>query len=249
MRKFGRRLGYTDGEAFLADYRRHTGRVRALFVRLFYGAGTNVVIEPASPLADWVLAPDDPIAQVSLRQALLERGFSDPDAALELLRRDVAGSQYGGIPPEARASFAALVPALLDAASQTPDPDQSLRGLDALADAVPSRAALYQTLTESRSLLPRLCLLAGSSSYLWQMLLGHLELLDLLADDEAMDQPPTYKVGPSTRPALSLPAPPELGVGGRSGGAFSPPRPGGRVSKQARGICGAWRTPRRLWPK
>ena len=172
LRKFGRRLGYADGEAFWADYRRHTERVNRLFQRLFYGEGTGPAVTAPAPLSEWVLSPDDPAAQASLRQALTERGFSEADAALNLLRRDVSGSQYGGITPDARTAFAALLPALLDAAALTPDPDAALRGLDALAEAVPSRAALYQTLSESRSFLPRLCLLAAGSGYLWQMLLG-----------------------------------------------------------------------------
>ena len=136
--------------------------------------------------------PDDPAARAALGETLAARGFRDVPAALEMLRRSVLGSQYGGIMPDARAAFAALVPALLDGAGQTADPDAALRGLDALAVAVPSHAALYQMLLESHALLPRLCRLAAASPYLWQMLLSHLELLDLLADEEAMDETPAF---------------------------------------------------------
>ncbi len=194
LRRFGRRLGYADGTEFLAEYRRQTTRTHALFLHLFYGSdyGSARAVS-AFPLADWVLAPaDDPAAAASLRSALQERGFSDLDPALQSLRRAVSGSEYGGISPEDRAAFAAVVPALLDAAGQTDSPDTALHGLDLLADAVPSRAALYRTLADSSLLLPRLALLAAGSPYLWQILLGHLELLDLLADDEAMDTPPRF---------------------------------------------------------
>ena len=193
MRRFGRRLGYPDGSRFLADYRRHTDRVHALFERLFYGGVADEVLPPEEPLAEWALAPDDAVAQAALGAALAARGFRDVPASLDSLRRSIIGSQYGDIMPDARALFAALVPALLDAAGRTADPDAALRGLDALAVAVPSHAALYQMLAESRSLLPRLCLLATESPYLWQVLLSHLELLDLLADEEAMDSPPTFR--------------------------------------------------------
>ena len=203
LRRFARRLGYADAPAFLADYRLLTARVHALFLRLFYGQGGPP--EAASPVSDWVLSPDDPAAQASLRQALADQGFRDVEAALELLRRDISGSQYGGIPPEARAALAALAPALIDAAGATPDPDAALRGLDALADAVPSRAALYQTLAEGGAFLPHLCVLAASSPYLWQTLLSHLELLDLLADEETMDTPPIFQTTDSL-PALAAQA-------------------------------------------
>ncbi len=200
LRRFGRRLGYAGGAAFLTDYRRHTARVHALFTRLFYGTAPTDEAAADEPLAEWVLAPDDPAAQTALGEALTARGFADPAAALGLLSRAVSGSRYGGISPESRETFAALVPALLDGAAATDDPDAALRGLDALADAVPSRAALFATLAESRSFLPRLCLLAAGSPPQWQVLLSHLEMLDGLADDEAMDAPPTFS------PARTLPA-------------------------------------------
>ena len=47
--------------------------------------------------------------------ALTAHGFARPDAALDILRRSVVGSEYGGVTPDARAAFAALVPPLLEA--------------------------------------------------------------------------------------------------------------------------------------
>ena len=196
LRRFGRRLGYTGGPDFLTEYRRHTARVHALFTRLFYGSGLPAAA--SSLLSDWALASEDDLSAASaLRSALTERGFSDTDAALRSLRRSVSGSLYGGISPEDQTTFAALVPALLDAAGQTDTPDAALHGLDLLADAVPSRAALFRTLADSRTLLPRLAALAADSPYLWQSLLRHLELLDLLADDEALDSPPHFRLAPT----------------------------------------------------
>ena len=201
MDKFGRRLGYAGGAAFLSEYTRHTARTHALFTRLFYGPAPARPPSPAvSPLADWALAPeDDPVASAALRRALAEHGFSDPDSAGQTLRRSVSGTDYGAVSPADRAAFAALMPALLDAAGQTEHPDAALHGLDRLADAVPSRAALFGSLADSKTFLPRLAALAAGSPHLWQMLLGHLELLDLLADDGAMDTPPR------SRPAPTLP--------------------------------------------
>ncbi|MDQ2800073.1 MAG: hypothetical protein M3Y13_10560, partial [Armatimonadota bacterium] len=215
LRRFGRRLGYPDGASFLADYRRHTERVHQLFTQLFYGEAAMLPTDQAEPLADWIMAPDDPTAQAALLAALAARGFGNVEAARDGLRRSVFGSEYGGIPPEARETFLAVVPALLDSAGQTPDPDAALRGMDALAVAVPSRTALFQMLAESRSLLPRLCLLAAESPYLWQMLLSHLELLDLLADDEAMDAPPTFRPVPTLPEAAALARRARLKTGAR----------------------------------
>lgn len=217
LHRFGRRLGYPDGAAFLADYRRHTERVHRLFTHLFYGEANSAatIHDEAEPLAEWIMDPDDPAARAALGAALTARGFQNVEAARDGLRRSVFGSEYGGIAPDARDSFLALVPALLDSAGQTPDPDDALRGLDALAVAVPSRAALFQMLSESHSLLPRLCRLAAESSYLWQMLLSHLELLDLLADDEAMAAPPGFRLVPTLSEAAALARRARLKTGAR----------------------------------
>lgn len=185
----GRTLDYPDGAAFCKDYRAHAQRVYALFTRLFYqNGGEETAVETAS-LAQWVLAPDDPRAQEALRAALAAQAFRETDAALQLLRRAVAGSEYGGISPEARESFARLTGPLLAAAGATDAPDAALRGMDALALATASRAALYRTLEENPNLLPRLCLLAADAPALWQTLLSHLEFYDLLADEEIMGGP------------------------------------------------------------
>lgn len=194
LRTFGRRLGYADGDAFLADYRRRTARVNALFRRLFYGG--NVVIN-ADELAAWVAAPDDEAARTSLRAWLTEHHFTAADDALRQLRRAVAGSEYGGISPDARASFVALAGPLLRAAAETNGPDSALRGFDLLADAVPSRAALFRTLADAPALLPRLVRLAGDAPAVWQVVLRHPELLDLLSDDAAMDAPVSLSPAPN----------------------------------------------------
>ena len=228
LNKFGRRLGYPDGAAFRREYERRTSRVHALFVRLFYGEGDTPAVASEGAAGDvsawdvaaWALTPDDPAAQASLRAALAAYGFARPDEALGVLRRGVAGSEYGGVSPEARAAFAALLTPLLDACGQTSDPDAALRGMSSLADAVPSRAALFPFLLDGGTLLGRLCLLAAESPPLWQMLLQHMEYLDLLADDETMDQA-LERTAP--RPPIlgerTAPRPPILGESELAGAA------------------------------
>ena len=82
--KFGRRLGYADGDAFLADYRRHTARVHALFrAALLRRRAPRPWQSPRATSSDWVLAPDDPAAQAALRRPWPRAGFATPDAALD----------------------------------------------------------------------------------------------------------------------------------------------------------------------
>lgn len=201
LNALGRTLAYLDGAAFEKAYRAHTHRVHALFTRLFYQESGEEVGETTS-IGEWVLAPDDTRAQEALRAALAGQGFRDADAALQLLRRAVAGSEYGGISPEARESFARLAGPLIAAAAATDAPDAALNGIDSLALAAPSRAALYRTLEETPGLLPRLCLLAADAPALWQTLLVHLEFFDLLADEEIMAEPLASSPTPAATSAV-----------------------------------------------
>lgn len=185
LEKFGKRLGYPDGSAFLADYRMRTAKTRQVFLSLFYGKD-NGDKDLKSQLGEWLLAGDDPDARQRINHALVAAGYDQADSAEQLLRSHVTGSQYGDISPEARDNFAAIAASILDTAASTSDPLEALRGLESLARSSPSRAALYRTLRDSPTLLDRLCRLAAGSQYLWQILLQHPEFLDVVADEESL---------------------------------------------------------------
>jgi len=188
-RKLARRMGYPDLDEFDRDYRRHTQRTHALFTRLFYDTSTEGSPENTehSNLVAWALAPDDKTAQEQLAQALGAHGIKDAPAALRLIARALHGSEYGGMQSEARDAFAGLLGPLLEAANRTRSPDAVLRGFDALADAMPMRASWFALLGGNSRLLPRLATLAGNAPLLWQILLGQLQFLDMLADEPLMD--------------------------------------------------------------
>ena len=187
LEKFGRRLGYHGAGDFMGAYRGHTARVHNLLQRLFYGRKSTVVVRHR--LVDAVLDSSGPSTDAAIVDALTVLGYVDAKSALTTIRHDIFGTEYGGIHPEARAAFVEVADDLVHAAAATIDPDAAFRGIDALAVAVPSRFALYRTLHESQGLLPRMARLAAESPYLWQILIRHQELLDLLADEEAMDSP------------------------------------------------------------
>jgi glutamate-ammonia-ligase adenylyltransferase len=186
--KFGRRLGYAGGAEFMGAYRSHTARVHNLLQRLFYGR-SPASTAPRKRLIDTVLDSSGPSTDQAVLTELAALGYADPKATLTTIRRDIFGTEYGEIHPDARAAFVEVADALITAAASTSDPDAALRGIDSLAVAVPSRFALYRTLSENRGLLPRLAKLAAESPYLWQMLIQHQEFLDLVADQEAMETP------------------------------------------------------------
>ncbi|MCS6918489.1 MAG: hypothetical protein NZM28_01820, partial [Fimbriimonadales bacterium] len=103
----------------------------------------------------------------------------EPARAYAVLLANTVGAAYGAPPPDARKAFEAILPELLTACARTPNPDLALTGLERLADAFPSRAALFASYAESPEVLTRLAELAQSPP-LWNRLLSHLELLDML---------------------------------------------------------------------
>jgi glutamate-ammonia-ligase adenylyltransferase len=155
-------------------------------------------------VSDWVRTAGEPTSREALIAFLGEKGFTNPEAAYELLRFSQTGSEYGEIPPEARERFAELAPRLIEAASQTSSPDTALQGIDKLALAVPSRAALYLSLDEDEDLVERLCQLAAESPPLWQVLLNHLEFLDMLTEDTLLAAPSPAPVLPRKAPEKPL---------------------------------------------
>jgi glutamate-ammonia-ligase adenylyltransferase len=185
--KFGRRLGYSDGTAFLAEYRRQTERVNRLFARIFYGDDTRP--KPTDDIADWLRTIDDPESQAALRASLHHLGFAHTSNVLAMLRQIVRGTGYGEFIPAARENFELIASAVLTAASESGSPDQAFAGLERLAESVPSRAALYAALHDQPDLIQRLALLAGRTPFLWQGLLAHLELIDILSDDAELERP------------------------------------------------------------
>lgn len=202
-RKLARRLGYPHLDDFDHDYQDHTRRTHALFTRLFYGTaeGAPKLDTEHGDIAAWALASNDEAAQARLAGTLTAHGIADAPAALRLIARAVQGSEYGGVQSEAREAFAALLGPLLDAGAQTRSPDAVLRGFDALADTMPMRAGWFAFLSGSPRLLPRLAALAGNAPVLWQTLLGHLEFLDMLADEPVMDTAGVFVSPSSPAPA------------------------------------------------
>lgn len=204
LRKFGRGLGYETGEDFMADYRRHTSQVLAVFERLFYQRNDQAAVQAESSLiADWLLGPDDERAADAVRLFIKSKGFVDIDGTAHALRHAVVGTRYGEIPPDARDAFAILAERLLDSSAVTADPDKALRGIDLLAHAAPSPAVIYRMLAENPTLLSRFCKLASESGSLWQILLTNLEFLDMLADDEIMSGQLQIKAAEMTPSALA----------------------------------------------
>ncbi|MFQ5827548.1 MAG: bifunctional [glutamate--ammonia ligase]-adenylyl-L-tyrosine phosphorylase/[glutamate--ammonia-ligase] adenylyltransferase [Candidatus Methylomirabilia bacterium] len=121
-------------------------------------------------------APEDARA----RRALAALGFANPRGALRNL---------AGLTPSPREAdlLTPVLPRLLRALAESPDPDMALNNLERLAGQV-DRAVFYATLREHPGTVPLLATLGGGSQFLADTLRRHPVLLPWLLEPATMRQ-------------------------------------------------------------
>jgi [glutamine synthetase] adenylyltransferase / [glutamine synthetase]-adenylyl-L-tyrosine phosphorylase len=166
-----RRMGIAlppDGarRRFLAEYRRVTAAVHAAFRDFF----------DARP------APRATAPRIPTFTALKATGFVDPDRARQNLRLILEGRPLLPYPARASQALARMLPVLLDALWQSPDPDEALNQFERFVAAAGPRTAWLELLAEEPRLLANLVRLCARGELVSQMLLAQPELLGSLAD-------------------------------------------------------------------
>ena len=152
---------------FLAEYRRVTGGVHAAFREFF----------EARPTPRGVTPP-----RIPTFTALKATGFADPDRARQNLRLVLEGRPLLPYPARASAALARMLPVLLDALWQSPDPDEALNQFERFVSAAGPRTAWLELLADQPALLTNLVRLCARGELVTQMLLTQPELLGSLAD-------------------------------------------------------------------
>ena len=123
---------------------------------------------------------------------LARLGYGDAPGGAQRLAGIRGGSRYQQMPAGIRERFDALVPRLIEAAAETPNPDATLaRGLD-LFDAISRRAAYLALLQQYPQALQKVARLAGASSWAASYLTRHPVLLDELLDARLLEAVPDW---------------------------------------------------------
>ncbi len=186
-----RRMGFDTVEAFEAQLAFERDTVHEIYQRLFYADASVAPLEYTEALQEWAANLHLDAARTQMAKLLASMHFRDTDQALRLIARSTLGNDPNAsdmassvATPDTRRACITLLPALLDACRRSPWPDRALMGIEALADAVPNRAHLYETLAADGDMLRRLADIAGASPMAMQVLTAHQELLDVLFSDE-----------------------------------------------------------------
>lgn len=135
--------------------------------------------------------PEPPARRLRLPSVLALRatGFRDPERARENLRLIVEGRPLVPWAAARRRALERLLPALLDAAWKTADPDEALNQLERFLAAVGPRAGLVELLADSPDVLLGLARLCAGGDLLTQLLITQPELLTALADPARLERP------------------------------------------------------------
>ncbi|PYM92104.1 MAG: hypothetical protein DME08_21290 [Candidatus Rokuibacteriota bacterium] len=134
-------------------------------------------------------APRNRRVRVPSLLALQATGFRDPERARHNLRLILEGRPL--VPYEAALGRAMerLLPNLLDAVWQSPDPDEALNQMERFLAAVGPRAGLIELLAGDAAVLGGLARLCAGGDLLTQLLITQPELVTALADPRAWERP------------------------------------------------------------
>jgi len=167
--------GLPDGAALLANLRDVTEQVARRY--------DTLLEEPESP------TPAIPARAEALAGRLERLGFSDHARLAERIEGWGDGRMRPLRTDAARRAFEAILPALLDALAQAPDPDKAILRWEGILSTLPSAINLFRLLEARPALLDQLVAILALAPPLAEELARRSSLLDALIDRSALDLP------------------------------------------------------------
>ena len=168
-------LGYPDWDALCAEVAAQRQRVSTEFAALL--APRKGQAAPDALASYWRVLPEGGEASV-----LADAGFADAASADQGLRDFAQSLGVRSLSDAARARLDRVVPALLHAATGSPQPDAALRRVLGLLQAIMRRTSYLALLDEQPSALQRLVNVLARSALLSERLVAYPLLLDELLD-------------------------------------------------------------------
>lgn len=176
--------GYETTAAFSEALRDQLETVQAHYSALFEDGP-----ELSSATANLVLAGEDDDPDTV--QSLADMGFSQPAQVLKTIRSWHRG-RYPAVRSEgARARLTEVQPLLVEALSQTVNPDAALVGFDRFLSTLPAGVQLFALLKAHPELMRLVALIMGSAPRLAQILSRHRRVFDAVLDPRIMGALPT----------------------------------------------------------
>jgi len=178
-------MGFKDWETFDLTLQRHRQCVHEQFGHVFAAPKSEVSPSETALASVWRAGEGDDAALVALRGA----GFNDAADTLDRLRDFRHSVAVRTLPTRGRGKLDQLMPSLIHASAQTPDPDTTLDRLQHLMVAIVRRTAYLDLLVENPPALSQLVRLASESSWVVSQLIRQPLLLDELLDPRRLYSP------------------------------------------------------------
>jgi glutamate-ammonia-ligase adenylyltransferase len=167
--------GYADVEAFSAALVERLTRVQKYYDQLF---ARLPAIGEAGEEREY--RPDDELPETLA--ALRESGFNNPDAVVEMIRGWRAGRYAATRSQRARECLSEIQPKLLEALSDTADPDTALVSFDRFVSELPAGVQLFSLLRSNTNLLQLIANIMGTAPRLARVLSRRSRILDAVLD-------------------------------------------------------------------
>jgi len=194
--KLAMRMGYVDDadgttlDKFQADFQEKTEINRKILDHLLHDAFPDD--EVTAPVVDLVLDPE-PSAD-AIDEALSDFGFHDPKIAYENVMALTRERVRFLSTRRCRHFLAAIAPQLLEAISQTPDPDSTLVNLAQVSDSLGGKEVLWELFSANPATLHLYVRLCAGSPYLSNVLISNPGMIDELMDSLMLDRLPSRRV-------------------------------------------------------
>ncbi len=186
LQKLSKRLGFKGAKAlreFLKAYKKYTSKVRGIYENLFYSPTDAETVKMPEEV-NIVLEPDIEIDRAS---KLLKRyGFKDADKAYKNLVLINSENEHVPISPKGRLLLANIMPKILKAIGESPDPDLSLSNMERFFSKTPVKEVYFKIIAERPQIGNLLTTLFGGSEFLSNILIQCPELFDLLLTEEGL---------------------------------------------------------------
>jgi glutamate-ammonia-ligase adenylyltransferase len=167
--------GLNDADALIAAIAPITAQVAAIYDRMVDAGGSE-----GRRMADEGLP---------LEEQLTDLGYADPAAMMQRLARWRSGKIRAIRSPSARDAFEAVLPAIMAALAQAPDPDRAIARFDNMIEAMPSAINVFRLLEARPGLLQLVADILSYAPTLADDLGRQSRYLDALIDTSAMHLP------------------------------------------------------------